>query len=192
MNECILFSKIWNNGLYTSIKYTKDNNDNKIGTQKRKKRKEIHIVNLRYQSITSNCIRNHWKENELKLKLIYWARDSKKKKSTYLELDLSKSSSGYLRRYCCRHRNLNPKKKKKKNVRIRKVWCSNMLLKRIINVGEMVDWNRDLRELLKGVNDRVDLRDHNRKPLEQYGGYDLLRRRRWLLRAEPTRFRQRR
>ena len=26
---------------------------------KKKKRKEIHIVNLRYQSITSNCIRNH-------------------------------------------------------------------------------------------------------------------------------------
>ena len=67
----------------------------------------------------------------------------------------------------------------------------NLLLKRIINVGEMVDWSRDLRELLKGVNDRVDLRDHNRKPLEQYGGYDLLRRRR-LLCAEPSRFCQRR
>ena len=65
MNECILFSKIWINSLYRSIKYTKDNNDNKI-TQKKKKEKEIiHIANLRYQSITSNCIRNHWKENEL-------------------------------------------------------------------------------------------------------------------------------
>ena len=32
-------------------------------TQKKKKKK--HIVNMRYQSITSNCIRNHWKEHEL-------------------------------------------------------------------------------------------------------------------------------
>ena len=44
MNECILFSKIWNNGLYTSIKYTNDNNDNKIGTQKKKKKKKKYIL----------------------------------------------------------------------------------------------------------------------------------------------------
>ena len=42
MNEYILFSKIWNNGLYTSIKYTKDNNDNKIGTQKKKKKRNTY------------------------------------------------------------------------------------------------------------------------------------------------------
>ena len=33
---------------------------------------------------------------------------------------------------------------------------------------------RDLRELLKRVNDGVDFGDDDRKPFEQYGSYDLI------------------